>query len=336
MSPRHLRILGDEELGSTVVMRRTLPAIESTLVAMRSGEVSSPNRTLIITDPGPPARQMLTGVAARSQRSIGMVKVTTLTPKNAARGIPLINGLVLALDLETGKVMFAIDGGSLTGLRTGALVGVAVRRLAASTIDSVAMIGAGVQARWSLLSLLETSLREFRIASRTRARADQVAEWFAHLCGPECCVRVCDSVAEAVKGADVVCTATSTDTDDPVVRSEWIGGSALLVAIGGANEQALEFEPHLLADSQAFVEELQPALEDAGEIRAALEGGHTRAELLVSIASVITGEADVDFARRRVFRSVGLAAEDLAGVEAVLQCFHADGSSIDEGDLDSA
>jgi ornithine cyclodeaminase len=204
--------LNNAELERSDVMVRAVDALEAMFRALPSGALITPERTLVITDDGPPQRQMLTGAASWNARGLASVKLTTLTPNNLKEGRALIQGLVVAVDLVTGQPKALIGGGALTGLRTGALAGLAARHLAVEGDGILAMVGAGVQARWALLALLaEARFRTLRLASRGTARRDALAEWVAPRLTEGQRLEICESVEAAVAGADIVCTATSID-----------------------------------------------------------------------------------------------------------------------------
>lgn len=310
----HLPWLETRDLEQAGVMRRAIDAQAEVLCAAALGAVRAPGRTLLITDAGPPQRQMMTGISAWPERHLAAVKVTTLTPGNPAAGRALIQGLVVVMNLETGAPQLLVEGGALTGLRTGAMAGLAARHLAPST-DVLAIVGAGVQAQWSLLALMqETEFRVVRIASRGQARLEALAEWLRSRLRANQEVVIAESIKSAVEGAALVCCATSVDHPRPVVDAAWLGADTVCIALGGANETACEIDPQWVRHAQIFVEDRSQALQEAGEIRA-LGLGPGDLHLL---SDIVSGAAPAPMRGRRLFRSVGSAALDLAGVLAVI------------------
>lgn len=300
-------------------MARAIDALEAMFLAAAEGALACPDRTLIVTDDGPPQRQMLTGVAAWNTRDVATVKVTTLTPANPAEGRSLIQGIVIVMELSTGLPVALIEGGALTGLRTGALAGLAARRLVPLEVETLAMIGAGVQARWALLALLGTvRFRTLRLASRGAARLNSLADWVRPRLTPGQHLETSHMLQDAVKGAGIICTATSTDRPACLIPHGWLAPSPLCIALGGANEDACEFDPETAAAAQITVEDRAAALADAGELRAAQAAGHIASSDLIPVADILSGAVPPDLQRPRLFRSVGLAAEDLAAAMVVL------------------
>ena len=307
--------LSGHDLERPEVVARAVDALESTLRALSTGALDAPQRTLLITGSTLPSRQMLVGSVAWPERDIATVKVTTLTPANLDAGLDLIQGLVIVMDLLTGRPRALIEGGALTGLRTGALAALAARHLSPAPEPVLALVGAGVQARWALRALLgELQVRGLRLASRGAARRDALARWVAPYLGPGQSLEVCDRIEQAVEGADIVCTATSIDGPGPVIEAAWIQGNPLCIALGGANETACEFDPRLVVRFQTIVDDLGAALAEAGELRTA----NLPANSIAVLADVISGRVRVDTARPRLFRAVGMAAQDLAGALAAM------------------
>ena len=296
-------------------MRRAVDALEALFPAVRKGEISAPDRTLLMTNKAEPHRQLMTGTASWNARDIACVKVTTLTPDNPADGRELINGAVIVLDLKSGTPKLMVEGGALTGLRTGAVAGLAVRHLS-GPVKQLALIGAGVQARWAALSLMqEAEFETLHLASRGAKRRDALADWISARSRPGQSIKVFESARAAVEGCDLVCTATSAHDAGPVLHRAWLSRSALCVALGGANETACEIDPAWAAQATLYVEDRREALSEAGEIRAL----GVAPEQLTEIADTIEGRSAPCLEGPRLFRSVGSAAMDLAGALTVLE-----------------
>lgn len=289
---------------------RVMDALAEAFADLAAGRTNSPSRTIV--EHGR-ERQLLAGTAIWERRGVGSVKITTLTPDNRDRGLPLIHGVVVLTDLATGRITALLDGAELTAVRTGAVAGLATRLCAPPDADELAMIGAGVQARALVRAVCAVRpIRSVRVYSRGRAEefADWVRETFGHRVG------VCATPKDAVTGAAIVCTATSTGGARPIVAADWIAPGAHVNVIGGTHENAIEVDPKLLASAFVVVEERAAALEDAGEVRAALERGLVSVADLHELGSLTGGENGT---RTSVFRSVGMAIEDTAAAAALAE-----------------
>jgi ornithine cyclodeaminase/alanine dehydrogenase-like protein (mu-crystallin family) len=161
-------------------------------------------------------------------------------------------------------------------------------------------------------------IRSVRVFSRTRARVLDFAEWVSETAGHPVTVTVCDTAKAAIADASVICTATSTSDRTPLVEAGWVAPGAHINVIGGTWEDAIEVDPALLADAFVVVEARDAALEDAGEVRAALAGGLIGVDKLHELGTLMNG-ATVEGGRTSLFRGVGMAIEDTAAAVALYE-----------------
>ena len=297
-----------------------LPVIDALADAfgdLWAGRTRTPPRTLVRTGPGQRS-QLLVGSAAWEQRGVAGVKVTTIPPGNPGRGRPLIHGIVVLADLGTGQVTALLDGAALTAVRTGAVAGLATRLCAPPDAGELAIVGAGVQARAVLRAVAAVRpIRSVRLYSRTRSGAAAFADWISARPGPSVRVAVCDDARSAVRDAEIICTTTSTDGRTPLVEAGWVAPGAHVNVIGGTHEDAIEVDPALLATAFVAVEERAAALEEAGEVRAALTGDLIGVDDLHELGALLSGRSAPAAGQTTLFRSVGLAIEDTAAAAAV-------------------
>ncbi|OJF12316.1 ornithine cyclodeaminase family protein [Couchioplanes caeruleus] len=308
-----LTMVGAEDMSGSRRMTRVIDTLGEMFVDLAAGRTRSPARTVI--EHGD-QRVLLVSPAVWERRGVGSVKITTLTPGNPERGLPLIHGLVALTDLETGQVTALLDGAELTAVRTGAVAALATRSCTADDADDLTVIGAGVQARALIRALAAVRpIRSVRIFSRTRARAEQLADWAQEAVGP---IRatVCDSVKAAVADAAIVCTATSTDDSRPLVEAGWLARGVHVNVIGGTHPDAVELEPATLASAVTLVEDRTAALDGAGEVRAALAASLIGEDDLHELGRLVGGEIIVG-GRTSVLRTVGMAIEDTAAAVAL-------------------
>lgn len=306
-----LLYIGASDMSGTDQLTRVTGALTEMFSDLAAGVTASPSRTVVEHGPD---RQLLAGASIWERRGVGSVKVTTLTPDNPARGLPLIYGVVVLTDLATGQIRALLEGAELTALRTSAVAALATRLWAPPDADELAIVGAGVQAHALVraMSAVRPWIRTVRVCSRARERAEAFAAWIHHTEGHQ--VAVCESPKETVRDAPIICTATSTASVTPIVLADWIAPGAHVNIIGGIHEDAVEVEPSLLSDAHVVVEQRQVAVEDAGEVRTALTAGMIRVEDLYEL-----GTAAAPDGRTTVFRSVGMAIEDTAAAVALYE-----------------
>ncbi|MFE0701057.1 ornithine cyclodeaminase family protein [Streptomyces sp. NPDC058872] len=297
-------------------MIRVIDVLGEMFTDLAAGLTRSPGRTVI--EHGE-QRVLLVSPAVWERRGVGSVKVTTLTPDNPTRGLPLIHGIVALTDLETGRITALLDGAELTAVRTGAVAALATRWCTPGDSDDLAVIGAGVQARALVRAITAVRpIRTVRVHSRTRAGAEEFVAWIRDTAGPSVRARACASAREAVTDAPIVCTATSTADAAPVVEADWVAPGAHVNVIGGTHPGAIELDPALLTDAVTVVEDRTAALDGAGEVRAALDGGLIAAEALQELGLLVSGKVVVD-GRTSVLRTVGMAIEDTAAAVALFE-----------------
>jgi len=246
------------------------------------------------------------------------LKVVCIMPGNPARGLDAHQGLVTLFDGESGMPTAILDASAVTEVRTAAVTAVATRLLARPDARVLAILGAGTQARAHLRAL--TPLREFeqvRVYAPTEAHARALAEQAGGAGGR---ISVAPSAEAAVRGADVVVTATSSR--EPVLRRAWLKPGAHVNAVGASTPQARELDTATVAASALFCDSRESLRNEAGEFQLAIAEGlipgedHIRAELGEVLAGTAPGRRDDG--ELTLFRSLGLAVEDLAAAESAV------------------
>ncbi len=280
------------------------------LAALACGEVHQPLRT-VIRPPGASGLMALMPCARPGGDAAFSLKAICIMPGNPAAGLDAHQGVVLLSSAQTGEPLAVINASALTEIRTAAASVVATRQLARAGASRLAVIGTGVQARAHARALAaDRPLAEIRIAGRTADRARACAAALAgQLPVP---VRGCASAAEAVSGADIVVTATSSPV--PVLRREWLADGTHINAVGACLPEARELDTATVAGAALFADSRESALAESGDVRLALAdgaigAGHIRAELGEVLAGTAPGRADDR--EITVFESLGLAVEDL-------------------------
>ena len=258
------------------------------------------------------------------ERPAFALKAINVVPDNPRlRGLDAHQGGVLLSDGESGEPTAFLNASAITEIRTAAVSGVATRALAREDARELAILGAGVQARSHLEAM--RCVRDFervRIYSPTAEHARSLAE--------EGGAEAATSAEEAVREADVVVTATSSL--EPVLSREWLQPGVHVNAIGGRPPLMRELDSQTIADSAFFVDRRESAESEAGDYRSAVEEGaiapdHIRAELGEVLIGARPGRSSRE--ELTVFRSLGLAIEDLAAADHVVRRARAEGVGAD-------
>ena len=291
-------------------MADLLDAVESAYRDVAAGRDHSPLRSHVELPDG--ALLLMPGV--REGGAGATVKLVTVMPRNAERGLPTIHAIVVWFEAATGRPLALLDGATLTAMRTGAASGVGSRLLARSDAETLAVIGAGGQAEWQILAVRAARpIRRVLVYSRDAARRDAFARRMADATGVE--VTGAPSAEAAVREADIVCCATTSS--EPVFDAAWLRPGTHVNGIGAFRLGMVELPPELLgAASLVAVDSRAAAMAEAGDVVAAIERGLLDRDDLVEIGTVDRSWVDArDRAAVTVFKSVGLAIQDVAATE---------------------
>jgi ornithine cyclodeaminase/alanine dehydrogenase-like protein (mu-crystallin family) len=289
-----------------------LDAVEAAYRDVASGRDRSPLRSRVELPNG----DLLLMPGIRDGAAGASVKLVTVTPTNASRGLPTIHALVAWFDADTGRPLALIDGETLTAMRTGAASGVATRLLSRADASALAIIGAGGQAEWQLRAVLAARpIHRAVVYARDPSAREAFASRMAALTGIE--VAAAGTPEEAVRGADVICCATTSS--EPVFDAAWVAPGAHVNGIGAYRLGMVELPPELMSRAELVaVDSRGAAMAEAGDVVAAIERGLVAEDGLVEIGSVGPDWVATRSAESiTVFKSVGLAAQDVAAAELI-------------------
>jgi ornithine cyclodeaminase/alanine dehydrogenase-like protein (mu-crystallin family) len=301
-------VLSHEDVVRALPPAECAEAMAAVLSEHARGEAYMPLRFLM----APPGAAGVMGFMPAwrgGANSVFSLKTVCVMPGNPARGLDAHQGTVTLYDGETGMPSAILDASAITEIRTAAVSAVATRLLAREDARVLAIIGAGVQARAHLEALRAVrSFDSVRVFSRTEDHARALASDG---------VVVAASAEEAVRGADVVVTATSSR--EPVLAHAWLSPGAHVNAVGASLPSHRELDVETVAASALFADSRDSISNEAGEFKLAIEQGaisgidHVRG----SLGEVLIGAAPGrrDDRELTLFRSLGLAVEDLAAAE---------------------
>lgn len=278
-------------------MSELLPAMEQALQDFSAGKVVQPARGVMAIEP---AGGHLFWMPARSE-ALG-VKIVTLYPSNAGRGLPTHMATILLLEPATGAPLAIMDGRLITEMRTAAVSAVATRLLSSADARVLAILGSGVQARSHYQALaLVRSFAEVRIWSPTLLHAQRFADDIGAMA---------TTAERAVEGADVVVTATNAQA--PILRGSWLKRGCHVNAIGAPRPQWRELDDAAMANV-LYVDSRAGALKESGDV--ILSSAPIYAEIGEALAAKVPSRAG----ETTVFKSLGMAVEDLAAAMLVYQ-----------------
>ena len=318
-------VLNHDEATRLLPMDACIEVVAEALAALSRGEVHLPLR-MVVRPPGATGLMGLMPAYVAGERAAYGLKAICVFPGNSAIGKDAHQGGVLLFSAETGELLALINASAITAIRTAAVSGVATRLLARADAGDLALVGAGVQARAHLAAMAcVRPIRRARVASRRPEHARAFAAEFApHFGFP---IETVASVEDAVRGADLI--VTTTTAAEPIIRREWVAPGAHINAVGSSIPTAREIDSATMAAAGLFVDRRESTLNESGDyLFAAREGAigpeHIRAEIGELLIGARPGRTAPD--QITLFKSLGLAVEDLAAADYVYRQAQASGA----------
>ncbi|MFD9910480.1 ornithine cyclodeaminase family protein [Streptomyces sp. NPDC059063] len=288
-------------LAGLVPMAAAVDAVTAALTAGGLDPEAEPARSAVGLEGG----QLLLMPSATA--AYAGVKVASVTPANPARGLPRIQGLYLLLDGTTHTPLALLDGIALTSLRTPAVSGAALRHLAVPDARRLLVFGTGPQA-WGHVEAVRAvrpSLAHVDVVGRDQGR---VADFVAR-CG-DAGLGAAAAVPKDVAHADVVCCCTTAR--EPLFDSALLAPHAAVAAVGSHEPAAREVDERLVGRATVVAEARSVAMRECGDIVQAVAADAFDPHRLRTLGELVRGEVPVAAGRPRLFKSAGMAWEDLA------------------------
>jgi thiomorpholine-carboxylate dehydrogenase len=283
--------LNEEQIRQHLRMEELIPAMEKALIDFSSAKVTQPVRSVITVDPPGGFFGMM---PALTSEGLG-IKIVTFYATNAKRGIPTHMATIFLVDPETGTALAVMDGRLITEMRTAAVSAAATKFLAPPDAKVLAILGSGVQARSHAEALrIVRNFEEIHIWSPTREHAER----FAREIGAKAM-----SAEEAVREADVVVTATNSKA--AILKGSWLKPGCHVNAIGACRPDWRELDDGAM-QNVLFVDSREAAMKESGDV--ILSGGKIYAEL----GEVLAGKLPSHASETTIFKSLGMAVEDIA------------------------
>lgn len=314
-----LRVLSAQDVRRAVSMAQAIDIVKEAFAQLSTGKAVVPLRTQL-----PVARHAgvtLFMPAYLSQSDDLGIKIVSVFPANRERGMPTIFAVVVVVEAETGRPLAMMDGTYLTALRTGAASGVATDLLARQDARVAAIFGAGTQARTQLLAICEVrDIETVWIYSRTRKRIEAFIQEMRGQGRIPQDLRIASTPAQAVRQADIICTATTSSS--PVFDGHDLKPGAHINAIGSFTPQMQEVdETTIRRASKLVVDSREACLAEAGDLIIPLRKGLISDEdIYAELGEIATGlkpgrERDEELT---YFKSVGNAVQDVSVARKVL------------------
>lgn len=306
-----MKILSQTDIKSIITMRDAIDAMADAFRAVSDNAVTLPLRTPIKVNKHD-ALSLYMPAYIESQHQLG-IKIASVYPHNHEKDIPAINGVIVLLDAQTGEVKAILDAGYLTALRTGAASGLATELFARKDAKHVAILGSGAQAHTQLEAVAcVRPITDVSVWSRSRDNAVKFAEQYAERFK----VHVQDNPHDACINADVVCAATSSAK--PIISQADVPLHCHINGVGSHTPHHAEIAEDLLVAGTIYVDQKSAVMAESGEIINAVNAKAIAVDDLIEIGACLNADNTQHQNSLTVFKSVGLAVQDIAVAEKVL------------------
>ncbi len=310
-------ILAADDVRAALPMPDAIEAMRKAFGLLAAGQADVPLRTGIDI-PKHEAVTLLMPAYLHVGNRLG-AKIVSVFPNNSNLDLPTIHAVVILINAATGQPEALLEGTALTAIRTGAASGLATDLLARPDASTVAIIGSGAQARTQLEAVCcVRHIERACVYSPTRAHAEHFAAGMAGHPGVPASIEVVSSAHEAAAQADIICAATTSST--PVVGPTDVRPGAHINGVGSYTPAMREIDPELVKRARVVVDQRQAALAEAGEVIACIQDGSLREGDLIELGEVVNGRQPgrTDAEQITFFKSVGLAAQDIAAAQQAL------------------
>lgn len=304
------------DIRKVLSMEKSIEAMRSAFTALSNKEAVMPVR-MRLDMAADNANALFMPVYIPTMKKVG-IKTVTNNIDNGQRGLPIVHAMMMLFDSETGIPLAVMDGEAITAMRTGAVSGLATALLARGDARTAAIIGTGTQGETQLEAVCTArKITTAYVFDRDAGKAETFAGKMRSRLGIE--ILVADS-PEVIAEADVICTATPSRS--PVFDHTRLKKGVHINGVGSYKPDMIEIPPETIVDAKVVVDHAQGCLAEAGDLVQPMEQGViTRNHIHGELGDVVTGKitARENDEETTVFKSVGVAVQDLACADLVLR-----------------
>ena len=312
----NILILNHSEVEQLLPMAECIEVMAEALADLSAGRMHQPLRSIVRPPDAIGLMGLMPSYRAGAHALYGL-KAVCVFPGNTALGKDAHQGSVMLFSADTGELLALLNASAITAIRTGAVSAVATRLLARADAGDLAILGTGVQAHSHLAAIAcVRPIRRVRVASRSFEHARAFTE--EHALRYSFPIEPAASVEAAVRGADLIVTATTAA--EPILFREWIAPGAHINAVGSSIATTREIDTAIMATAGLFVDRRESTLNESGDYLFAMRAGaigpdQIRAEVGELLLGTQPGRSAPDAIT--LFKSLGLAVEDLAAADYV-------------------
>lgn len=304
--------LNQWDMKEAMTMKETIDAIDLAYKIYESNNFQMPTRMQVIE-----GENTLVLMPCMTSSAIG-TKLVTVFPKNTS--VPTLHSLVILNSSDTGEIKAILDGSFLTGFRTGAIGGSAVRHLAKADVQSLAVIGTGVQGLYQAIAVCtERSITDIYLYNRTNEKIPPFIEQLKQWIKSSINFHTCQTVEEAIENAEIVVTATTSEKPVLPDKQELLIGK-LFIGIGSFQSTMREFPDSLYKVTKQIIVDSEDAVKESGDIIMPLKHGWIDEGSIITMSQYLykKGKRNND-GNSVVFKSTGMALFDVVTANMIYQ-----------------
>lgn len=316
MGNNTLLFFSGADIRSLLSMQTCIEAMKSAFTALSNDEAVMPVRMRLEME-NDNANALFMPVYMPGIKKLG-IKTVTNNIDNGKKGLPIIHAMMLLFDSETGMPLAIMDGEAITAMRTGAVSGLATSLLARSDAETVAILGTGTQGETQLEAVC--AVREIKNAyvyDLDKRKAESFAATMSAQLGVD--IKVADS-SRVIESVDIICTATPSRK--PIFDNENLKKGVHINGVGSYKPDMIEIPHQTIIQAKVIVDHRQGCLAEAGDLLQPMQKGLlTKEDIHGELGDIVTGKisARVNDEEITVFKSVGVAVQDLACADLILR-----------------
>ncbi|MDD2922354.1 MAG: hypothetical protein PHQ36_08710 [Anaerolineales bacterium] len=314
-------ILNADEVKKALPMKDAIEAMKQAYTSLSDGKAEAPLRSRLPVPPHDGLALFMPAFVNDKKNQALAVKIVSIFPHNLQRDLPLIFAAVLVLEADTGKPIALLEGGSLTAIRTGAGSGLAVDVLSRPESRVVAVFGAGAQGRTQLEAACTVrQIEQAWIYDSDRKRAESLASELAGVGRIPRDVRVAATSEEAIRDADIICTATTSAS--PVFDDAKLKRGVHISAVGSYTPEMQEIPSATVSRARIVVDSRSATLAETGDLVIPIRSGAIKTEDVdIELGEILLGRKSGRKTPDEItlFKSVGIAVQDAMAAQVALE-----------------
>lgn len=304
--------LNEQDIREAVTMQDMVDAIDESYHIYHKKDYTMPTRMQLKDE-----NNTLVVMPCIGDGAFGTKLITTF-PDNTEE--PTIHGLFILKCETTGKIQAIMDGSFLTGMRTGAIGGSAIRHLAKEDASSIAIIGTGVQGFYQAeAACSQRPIKDIYLYNRTSEKMNSFRESLAPYLESDVTIHLCDSAAEAIQDAQIIITATTSD--QPVLPNEAaLLQGKLIIGIGSFQPTMREFPQSAYSLATHVLVDSDDAIKESGDLTQPLENKWLEEKNIKTMADFLaTDNSTPTSDETTLFKSTGIALFDIVSANKIFQ-----------------